>query len=84
METKLRSYWATRQYQPQYAPVVINGIMYSQQYPDDMGTNMGNGIIATDLYTGKTLWDLNTTNALRCGMVVSYSHINQYGAIGRF
>jgi hypothetical protein len=78
------SYWATRQYQPQYAPVVMNGIMYSQQYPDSMGTNMGNGIIATDLYTGKTLWVLNTTNPVRCGMVTSYSHINQYGALGPF
>jgi hypothetical protein len=78
------SYWATRQYQPQYAPVVINGIMYSTQYPDDMGTNMAYGLLATDLYTGKTLWDLNTTNALRCGMVTSYHQINQYGAIGPF
>lgn len=78
------SYWATRQYQPQYAPVVINGIMYSQFYPDDMGTNMGNGIVATNLYTGETLWTLNTTNPLRGGMVTSYKHINQYGAIGPF
>lgn len=78
------SYWATRQYQPQYAPVVINGIMYSQFYPDDMGTNMGNGILATNLYTGQTMWTLNTTNALRSGMVMSYKHINQYGAIGPF
>jgi len=78
------SYWATRQYQPQYAPVVMNGIMYSMQYPDDMGTNMGNGIIATNLYTGETMWKLNTTNALRCGMIMSYKHINQYGALGPF
>ena len=78
------SYWATRQYQPQYAPVVMNGIMYSTQYPDDMGTNMAYGLLASDLYTGKTLWTLNTTNALRCGMVTSYHNINQYGAIGPF
>ena len=78
------SYWATRQYQPQYAPVVINGIMYSTQFPDDMGTNMAYGLLATDLYTGKTMWTLNTTNPLRCGMVMSYKHINQYGAIGPF
>ena len=78
------SYWATRQYQPQYAPVVINGIMYSTQFPDDMGTNMAYGLLATDLYTGKTIWTLNTTNPLRCGMVMSYKHINQYGAIGPF
>ena len=77
------SFWATRQYQPQYAPVVMNGIMYSTQFPDHMGTNMAYGLPATDLYTGETLWTLNTTNPLpRYG--VSYHHINQYGVIGPF
>jgi hypothetical protein len=82
--TQSSHYWSTRQYQPQYAPVVINGIMYSQRYTVDMGTNMGQGIEAVDLYTGETLWTLNTTNALRCGMVTLYNEINQYGAIGPF
>ena len=31
------SYWSTRQYQPQYAPVIINGKMYSTWYPETMG-----------------------------------------------
>ena len=62
----------------------MNGIMYSTQFPDDMGTNMAYGILATNLYTGETMWTLNTTNALRCGMVTSYHNINQYGVIGPF
>ncbi len=49
-----------------------------------MGTNMGQGIQAVDLYTGNTLWTINTTNTLRCGMVVQYHHVNQYGCLGPF
>ncbi|MDD1749988.1 MAG: PQQ-like beta-propeller repeat protein, partial [Methanothrix sp.] len=75
-------YWSTRQYQPQYAPVIINGKMYSTWYPETMGYS--NGILCTDLFTGETLFRINTTNSLRCGMVVKYHHINQYGAIGPF
>jgi hypothetical protein len=82
--TQSSHYWSTRQYQPQYAPVIINGILYSQRYTTTMGANMGQGIEAIDLYTGKTLWTLNTTNALRCGMVTLYNEINQYGALGPF
>jgi outer membrane protein assembly factor BamB len=77
-------YWSTRQYQPQYAPVIINGIMYSQTFDICMGTNMGSGIQAVNLYTGETMYTINTTNTLRCGMVTNYHQINQYGAIGPF
>ena len=76
------SYWTTRQYQPQYAPVIINGKMYSTWYPETMGYS--NGIVCTDLFTGTTLFRINTTNALRCGMVIKYHQINQYGALGPF
>ena len=62
----------------------MNGIMYSTQYPDDMGTNMAYGLLATNLYTGANVWTLNTTNALRCGMVTSYHNINQYGVSVHF
>ena len=75
-------YWSTRQYQPQYAPVIINGYMYSQWYPES--TNLPHGILCTDLYTGETLWKINTTNALQCGMVMRYGAVNQYGAVGPF
>jgi len=77
-------YWSTRQYQPQYAPVIISGVMYSQQFDVSMGTNMGSGIQAVNLYTGETLYTINTTNPLRCGMTTNYGQINQYGVIGPF
>ncbi|MCW4046569.1 MAG: PQQ-binding-like beta-propeller repeat protein, partial [Candidatus Bathyarchaeota archaeon] len=82
--TESSNYWSTSQYQPKYAPVIINGIMYSQWFPTTMGTNMGQGIVAVDLYTGQTLWTINTTNPLRCGMNTQYHHVNQYGVIGPF
>lgn len=75
-------YWSTRQYWPQYAPVIINGIMYSTWYPETTGYS--NGILATDLYTGETLWRLNTTNALRCGMVMDVKTPNAYGVVGPY
>ncbi|MGD0451173.1 MAG: hypothetical protein ABSA79_09000 [Candidatus Bathyarchaeia archaeon] len=78
------SYWSTRQYQPQYAPVIMDGVMYSQLFSVDMGTNMGMGIQAVNLFTGQTLYTINTTNTLRCGMVMRYHNINQYGALGPF
>ncbi len=75
-------YWSTRQYQPQYAPVIINGRMYSTSYPE--ATNLAHGIICTDLYTGATLWTINTTNPLQCGMVTKFKMANQYGAVGPY
>jgi hypothetical protein len=56
--------------------------MYSTWYT---GSNSySNGIMATDLYTGKTLWVLNTTNPLVCGMVTQWKTPNMYGAIGPY
>ncbi len=80
--TQSSHYWSTRQYQPQYAPVIMNGIMYSTWYPST--TRASNGIVATDLFTGETLWVLNTTNALRCGMNMRFDTINQYGVVGPY
>ncbi|MGD0450701.1 MAG: hypothetical protein ABSA79_06565 [Candidatus Bathyarchaeia archaeon] len=77
-------YWSTSQYQPKYAPVIINGRIYSQTFDTNMGTNMGQGIQCVDLYTGNTIWTINTTNTLRCGMVVQYKQVNQYGCLGPF
>jgi hypothetical protein len=75
-------YWSTSQYWPKYAPVIINGIMYSTWY--SATTGYSNGVRATDLYTGQTLWTINTTNALQCGMVTQWKTINAYGAIGPY
>ena len=56
------SYWSTRQYWPQYAPVIMDGKMYSTWYPETTGYS--NGILCTDLYTGETLFRINTTSVL--------------------
>ena len=75
-------YWSTSQYEPKYAPVVMNGILYSTWYTTT--TAYSNGIKAVDLYTGQDLWVINTTNALRCGMNINAKMINQYGVVGPY
>ena len=76
------NYWSTRQYWPQYAPVIMNGKMYSTWYPETTGYS--NGILCTDLKTGETLWRLNTTSVLRCGMETQWKTANMYGVIGPY
>jgi hypothetical protein len=76
------AFWTTSQYNPKFAPVIMNGIMYSTWYTTT--TSSQQGIMATDLYTGKTLFVINTTYALRCGMQVNFENINQYGVVGPY
>ena len=78
--TETSGYWSTSQYWPKYAPVIMNGIMYSTHYVETTGYS--DGIVAVDLFTGNTLWTINTTNALECGMITQWHTINAYGAIG--
>ncbi len=75
-------YWSTRQYWPQYAPVIMNGKMYSTYYPETTGYS--NGIVCTNLYTGETLWKINTTSVLRCGMTTQWKTPNMYGVVGPY
>jgi hypothetical protein len=76
------NFWSTRQYWPQYAPVIMNGKMYSTWYPETTGYS--NGVLCTDLKTGGTLWQLNTTSILRCGMEAQWKTANMYGVIGPY
>ncbi len=76
------SYWGTSQYEPKWEPVVIDGILYSTQYTTTTGYN--NGIVATDLYNGQTMWTIPTSNALVMGMQVNYKSVNQYGVVGPY
>ncbi len=81
--TESSHFWSTNQYWPKYAPVIMNGIMYSTQFDTDTSNN--HGTIATDLYTGKTLWTLNSTSGnLVCGMETFYKNPNQYGTVGPY
>ena len=82
--TESSNFWMTRQYSPNFAPVIMNGILYSTQYTYGLSTGANNGIIAVNLFTGQQLWSINTTNALRCGNMFQYKNPNQYGVVGPF
>ena len=75
--TETSNYYSTSQYEPKFAPVIINGILYYTAYPGS--SNYPAGIVAVNLYSGQTLWTINTTLALRCGQILDYVSPNQYG-----
>jgi hypothetical protein len=68
---------STSQYEPQFAPIIIDGILYYQQFPASY-SNPGDWI-ATDLKTGQTLWTKNNNEILILGQVLDYVTPNQYG-----
>jgi len=76
------SYWTTSQYDPKYAPVIMDGIEYSNWYTTQTGSTQG--IMALNLYTGQTLWVINTTLNLKCGMIINFPTIDQYGCVGPY
>jgi hypothetical protein len=71
-------------YEPKFAPIIINGVLYYEQYP---GSGQDpTGFTAVDLRTGQTLWTNNppagnTTTILKCGQILDYVSPNQYGAL---
>ncbi|MGA2681733.1 MAG: PQQ-binding-like beta-propeller repeat protein [Candidatus Bathyarchaeia archaeon] len=75
--TETSNYYSTSQYEPKFAPVIINGILYYTSYPGS--SNYPAGIVAVNLYSGQTLFTINTTLALRCGQILDYQSPNQYG-----
>ena len=77
-------YWTTRQYQPQYAPIIIQGVMYSKLWTTSKASAAANGIVATDLFTGETLWTIDTTEALRVAWAPTTHNINEYGTLGPY
>jgi hypothetical protein len=76
------NYWTTSQYDPKYAPVIMDGIEYSTWYTTT--TSSSQGIMAMNLFTGQTMWVINTTNTLKCGMIINFENINQYGDVGPY
>jgi outer membrane protein assembly factor BamB len=73
------NYYATAQYEPKFAPIIMQGILYYTMYPGS-GANPS-GWAAIDLHTGQTLWTKNTTEVLRCGQILDMITPNQYGAL---
>jgi hypothetical protein len=80
--TETSGYWTASQYEPKWDPVVIAGILYATWYTTD--TSYSSGIVATDLYNGQTLFTINTTNPLTCGMQINWKSPNQYGVVGPY
>ena len=95
--TDTSNYYSTRQYERMFQPIIINGVLYYEQYPGS--ANNPTGWIAVNLKTGQTIWTNNAQNlgggspaqsaltpsglvtTLRCGQTVNYITPNQYGAI---
>ena len=74
------NYYSTSQYEPKFAPIIMNGILYYTMYPGS--STYPTGWAAVDLRTGQTLWTKNETNlALRCGQILQEVTPNQYGSL---
>jgi hypothetical protein len=78
--TELSNYYATSQYEPKFAPIIMQGILYYTLYPGS--STSPQGWVAVDLHTGQTLWTKYvTTEVLRCGQILWEITPNQYGAL---
>ena len=78
--TLTSNYYSTAEYEPKFAPIIMNGILYYEQYPGSITNPVG--WIAVDLRTGQNLWSYNSTQVLRCGQILNYVSPNQYGSLG--
>jgi hypothetical protein len=91
------NFYSTSQYEPKWAPIIMNGIMYYTDYP--VSSTNPTGWSAVNLKTGETIWTNNANNLgggnpeqtaltssgivtpLRCGQLPNIFNPNQYGNI---
>jgi len=81
------NYYSGFQYQPKFAPIVINGVLYYEAIPNYSTAGTVQGWVARDLRTGQILWTKNYLNffaqgsndILMCGQVYVYKTMNTYG-----
>ena len=74
------NFYATSQYEPKFAPIIMDGILYYTMYPGSSATPVG--WTAVNLQTGQTLWtNYNNTEVLKCGQILDMITPNQYGAL---
>lgn len=73
------NYYSTSQYEPKFAPIVMNGILYYTNYPGS--STHYSGWTAVNLKTGETIWTKNTTDVLRTGQILNMVTPNQYGGL---
>ncbi|MGO8806804.1 MAG: hypothetical protein ACLQO7_09435, partial [Candidatus Bathyarchaeia archaeon] len=76
-DTDTSQFDAPLQYQPKFAPIIMSGVLYYEQYPGAQANPTA--WIAVNLQTGQKLWDLNTTESLMCGQLLNFVSPNQYG-----
>jgi len=78
--SEMSNYYSTSQYEPKFAPIIMQGILYYTMYPGS-STNPA-GWAAVDLHTGQTIWTKDIkTEVLKCGQILHMVTPNQYGAL---
>jgi outer membrane protein assembly factor BamB len=77
------NYYSTSQYEPKFAPIIMQGILYYTLYPGS--STHPEGWVAVDLRTGQTIWtktDAEVNNeVLRCGQIINMITPNQFGGL---
>jgi hypothetical protein len=81
------NYFTGFQYQPKFAPIILNGIIYYDAIPGYSSGGALQGWVAVDLRTGETIWTQNHRNlfaqgsydTLLCGQIYVYKTMNTYG-----
>jgi hypothetical protein len=82
--TDTTNFYAPAQYEPKFAPIIMNGVLYYEMYPGS--SSDPTGWTAVNLQTGQTIWTKNTTVGatlgpiLKCGQTLDYVSPNQYGS----
>ena len=75
------NYYSTSQYEPKFAPIIMQSILYYTLYPG--ASTHPEGWVAVDLHTGETLWTKTEAEVngevLRCGQIFNDLTPNQYG-----
>lgn len=77
------NYYSTSQYEPKFAPIIMQGILYYTQYPGS--STHPEGWAAVDLRTGQTIWTKTEAEVndevLRCGQIINMITPNQFGGL---
>ena len=67
-------------------PVIINGVLYYNQFNANGGTNVEQEVVAVDLHTGEEIWrrplidSTGTVQRLAFGQIFYWDHYNMHGA----
>jgi hypothetical protein len=87
--TQTSNFYATSQYEPQFAPIIIGDRLYWTDYPGASTSPMGWNCV--NLRTGELIWHKEITGAatafggatkvLMLGQVVDYESMNQFGGL---